>query len=102
MHVFVLQHHVEHSSTLGHDIVGESARHYFKGFMDQEWQITDEVAVESLSFLPCGDKRYLNVNTELKVDAGWATKTTTNFMTMDSADGNLETIYRVSWQQCPA
>ncbi|MDI6097274.1 DUF4360 domain-containing protein [Actinoplanes sp. NEAU-A12] len=77
-------------------------QHYFKGFMDKQWQVTDQVAVESLSFLPCGDKRYLNVNTELKVDAGWAPKTTTNFMTMDSADGNLETIYRVSWQACPA
>lgn len=77
------------------------SRHQFQGFMDREWQITDQVEVESLSFLPCGDKRYLNVNTELKVHAGWSPKTTTSFMTMDSSDGDLATIYRVSWMKCP-
>ena len=76
------------------------SKHRFEGFMDRDWQITDEVAVESLSFLPCGDRRYLNVNTELRVQAGWAPESTTSFITMDSSDGNLETVYRVSWQKC--
>nr|GID84295.1 hypothetical protein Ade03nite_32190 [Actinoplanes derwentensis] len=73
----------------------------FDGFWDDEWQITDKVPLVSTSFLPCGDKRYLNINTELKVFADKAPKGTTSFITMDSADGNLETIYRVSWQKCP-
>ncbi|MEV0903038.1 DUF4360 domain-containing protein [Actinoplanes sp. NPDC049802] len=76
-------------------------RHDFKGFMDEDWQRSDRVEAGSMSYLPCGEKRYLNVNTELKVNAGTSPKGTTSFMTMDSTDGNLETIYRVSWMKCP-
>lgn len=77
------------------------SRHEFQGFMDQDWQISDEVEIQSMSFLPCGEKRYLNVNTELRVMRGWSPPQTTSFITMDSSDGNLETIYRVSWMKCP-
>ena len=75
-------------------------RHEFKGFMAENWQRTDEVEISSMSFLPCGEKRYLNVNTELRVNAGTAKRSTTNFLTMDSSDGNLATIYHVSWMKC--
>ncbi|MEU4420100.1 DUF4360 domain-containing protein [Actinoplanes sp. NPDC024001] len=75
-------------------------RHEFKGFMAENWQRTDKVEISSMSFLPCGEKRYLNVNTELRVNAGTAKKSSTNFLTMDSSDGNLETIYHISWMKC--
>ena len=75
--------------------------HEFSGFMDKDWQISDKVEVQSMSFMPCGEKRYLNVNTELRVMRGWSPPQTTSFITMDSSDGNLETIYRVSWSKCP-
>ncbi|HWS35886.1 MAG TPA: DUF4360 domain-containing protein [Actinoplanes sp.] len=76
------------------------SRTQFDGFMDDEWQVTDKVGIQSMSFLRCGEKRYLNINTELKVAAGKAPKGTTSFITMDSSDGNLETIFRVAWQKC--
>jgi hypothetical protein len=75
-------------------------RHDFKGWMDTEWQHTDRVEVGSMSFLPCGEQRYLNVNTELRVNGGNADRATTSFLTMDSSDGSLETTYHVSWQKC--
>ncbi|MFC7528378.1 DUF4360 domain-containing protein [Actinoplanes sp. GCM10030250] len=75
-------------------------RHDFQGYMAENWQRSDAVELTSTSFLPCGEKRHLNVNTELRVNAGTAKSATTNFLTMDSSDGNLETVYHLSWMEC--
>ncbi|GIE75277.1 hypothetical protein Aph02nite_12270 [Actinoplanes philippinensis] len=77
------------------------SKYQFSGFMDDSWQVTDEIEVEAITWLPCGSSRYLNINTELKVNRGWSNKSTTSFITMDSSDLNLDTIYRVAWKQCP-
>ena len=54
-----------------------------------------------MAYLPCGEERYLNVNTELRVSGGWSnTKKTTSMLTMDSTDGNLDTVYHVAWKKC--
>ncbi|MFI7544743.1 DUF4360 domain-containing protein [Actinoplanes sp. NPDC049599] len=76
-------------------------RHNFRGPVEGNWQRTDTIGISSLSFLPCGEQRYLNVNTELRVSAGWSNKRrTTSFLTMDSTDGNLDTVYHVAWKKC--
>ncbi|GAA3345490.1 DUF4360 domain-containing protein [Amorphoplanes nipponensis] len=76
-------------------------RHNFSGPMDANWQRTDTVGVSSLSFLPCGEERYLNINTELRVNAGWSnSRRTTSLLTMDSTDGHIDTIYHVAWKKC--
>jgi uncharacterized protein DUF4360 len=75
-------------------------RHYFTGPRDGDWQTTDQVGVGSLSFHRCGETRYLNVNTELRVSSGSSPKNTTSFLTMDSTDGNIATIYHVAWKKC--
>lgn len=76
-------------------------RHDFKGPMDDVWQKTDTVGIASLSFLPCGERRYLNINTELRVSGGWSdTKKHLSLISMDSTDANLKTIYRVAWKKC--
>ncbi|GAA0463786.1 hypothetical protein Aca07nite_59970 [Actinoplanes capillaceus] len=77
------------------------SRHQFTGPADGDWQRTDDIGISSVSFLPCGERRYLNVNTELRVNAGWSDKSrTTSFLTMDSTDGNLDTVYHVTWKRC--
>ncbi|MEU4625444.1 DUF4360 domain-containing protein [Actinoplanes sp. NPDC023801] len=77
------------------------SRHNFTGPADGDWQRTDTIGITSVSFLPCGEQRYLNVNTELRVNAGWSDKKkTTSFLTMDSTDGNLDTVYHVAWKKC--
>jgi len=76
-------------------------RHQFTGPVDGDWQRTDTIGISSLSFLPCGEQRYLNVNTELRVNAGWSDRQkTTSFLTMDSTDGDLDTVYHVAWKKC--
>ncbi|WP_030441487.1 DUF4360 domain-containing protein [Actinoplanes subtropicus] len=74
--------------------------HDFTGPADTDWQRTDSVGVSSLSFLPCGEDRYLNVNTELRVNRGWSSRNATSFLTMDSTDGRIDTVYHVAWRKC--
>jgi len=62
------------------------------------WQFTDVTAVAALVFRPCGEDRIVNINTDLIVDAGTSQKT--SFMTMDSTDGSVKTIYHFAWKQC--
>jgi hypothetical protein len=76
-------------------------QHNFKGPMDDNWQRTDKVGVASLSFLPCGERRYLNINTELRVNRGSSdAKKHTSFISMDSTDAAINTVYRVAWKKC--
>jgi hypothetical protein len=94
----------------------ERASYYFQGYSqtltppshaintvgDNDWQFTDQVAVASLTYLPCGAQRNLNVNTELRVAAGTSdVKTTTSFVSMDSTDLSLATVYHFAWKSCP-
>jgi hypothetical protein len=61
------------------------------------------VPVAALVWSPCGVLRNLNINTELRAIAGTSNTTnTTSFITMDSTDGSIKTIYHFSWQRCPA
>jgi hypothetical protein len=76
-------------------------RHAFTGPLDGDWQRSDSVGISSLAFHPCGEERNLNVNTELRVNSGWSnTKKTTSMLTMDSTDGNLDTVYHLAWKKC--
>jgi hypothetical protein len=75
-------------------------QHNFTGPSNSDWERTDAVGIGSLSFLPCGEERYLNVNTELRVNQGWASPKTTSFLTMDSTDGRIDTTYHVAWKKC--
>jgi hypothetical protein len=76
-------------------------RHAFTGPLDGDWQRSDSVGISSLAFRPCGEERNLNVNTELRVNSGWSnTRKTTSMLTMDSTDGNLDTVYHLAWKKC--
>jgi hypothetical protein len=76
--------------------------HPFTGALDDNWQTTDIVDVAALVYAPCGEQRNLNINTELRVALGSSNPgTTTSFMSMDSTDGAINTIYHFAWKQCP-
>ncbi|GLL08776.1 DUF4360 domain-containing protein [Dactylosporangium matsuzakiense] len=78
------------------------ASHPFRGPMDDNWQTKDSVAVTALVFEKCGEERHLNINTELRVNAGSSNKkTTTSFMSMDSTDAAFSTVYQIAWKRCP-
>jgi hypothetical protein len=76
--------------------------HQFKGPYNDNWQASDVTEVAQLVWAPCGEKRNFNINTELRVSAGTSDPTaTTSFMTMDSTDASVSTIYHLAWKECP-
>lgn len=75
--------------------------HSFVGPYSDDWQTTDKTDVAALVYAPCGELRNLNVNTELRVGAGTSDPTeTTSFMSMDSTDASVSTVYHLSWKTC--
>ncbi|MFD7104335.1 DUF4360 domain-containing protein [Streptomyces celluloflavus] len=76
--------------------------HTFTGPADANWQTSDETDVSALVYAPCGEERYFNINTELRVNAGTSDPNTTSYMAMDSTDGSINTTYHFAWKQCPA
>ncbi|NNJ03201.1 DUF4360 domain-containing protein [Streptomyces sp. PKU-MA01144] len=76
--------------------------HPYNGPYDDNWQATDTTEWGQLVWAPCGVKRNFNINTELRVSAGTSDPSKTSFMTMDSTDGEINTIYRLAWKECPA
>ncbi|MET7418916.1 DUF4360 domain-containing protein [Dactylosporangium sp. NPDC005555] len=77
------------------------ATHPFRGPLEDNWQTKDTVGVAALVFQPCGEQRNLNINTELRVNAGRSNpKKTTSFMAMDSTDGSFSTVYNLAWKRC--
>ncbi|MCX4511597.1 MULTISPECIES: DUF4360 domain-containing protein [Streptomyces] len=76
--------------------------HPFAGPYDNNWQATDETEWGQLVWAPCGVKRNFNINTELRIKAGTSSASKTSFITMDSTDGEINTVYRLAWKECPA
>ncbi|MFD8813119.1 DUF4360 domain-containing protein [Streptomyces sp. NPDC059627] len=79
-----------------------AASHPFSGPYDDNWQATDTTDWAQLVWAPCGVQRNFNINTELRVSAGSANPGKVSFMTMDSTDGDISTVYHLAWKQCPA
>ncbi|WP_128983544.1 DUF4360 domain-containing protein [Streptomyces roseicoloratus] len=78
-----------------------SRAHTFRGPYEDNWQATDETDWAQLVWAPCGVQRNFNINTELRVDAGTSNPAHTSYMTMDSTDGDISTVYHLAWKQCP-
>jgi hypothetical protein len=78
-----------------------SISHRFNGAWNDSWQATDKVGIAAMVFRPCGEQRNFNINTEIVVNAGSSSRSATSFMTMDSTDGDFETIYHFAWKTCP-
>ncbi|MFJ6939785.1 DUF4360 domain-containing protein [Streptomyces sp. NPDC101132] len=76
-------------------------QHDFGGPFDDNWQATDETDWAQLVWAPCGVQRNFNINTELRVARGNSAPGATSYMTMDSTDGNISTIYHLAWKECP-
>ena len=75
--------------------------HPFAGPRDDNWQATDTTDWPQLVYAPCGVQRNFNINTELRVTAGTQSPGKVSFMTMDSTDGDISTVYHLAWKECP-
>ncbi|MEU0967025.1 DUF4360 domain-containing protein [Streptomyces sp. NPDC005917] len=78
-----------------------AASHPFRGPYGDNWQATDTTDWAQLVWAPCGVQRNFNINTELRVTAGSANPGKVSFMTMDSTDGDISTVYHLAWKECP-
>ncbi|MER5436215.1 DUF4360 domain-containing protein [Streptomyces sp. NPDC002588] len=76
--------------------------HTFNGALNDNWQATDTTDWANLVYAPCGVQRNFNINTELRVNAGSSSSSKVSFMTMDSTDGDINTVYHMAWKECPA
>ncbi|KOV67867.1 DUF4360 domain-containing protein [Streptomyces sp. MMG1121] len=76
--------------------------HPFNGTYDDNWEATDSTDVAQLVWAPCGVLRNFNINTELRVNAGTQAPDKVSFMTMDSTDGDISTVYHMAWKECPS
>ncbi|MFI6003425.1 DUF4360 domain-containing protein [Streptomyces sp. NPDC051366] len=76
--------------------------HQFNGPYSDNWQASDQTEYQDLVYAPCGEERNLNVNSELRVYSGSSNPQALSFMSMDSTDGSVSTIYHFAWKECPA
>ncbi len=74
--------------------------HPLSGPFDDDWQNTDQTDSASLVWAPCGVDRNFNINTELRVEAGTSDPSKNSFMTMDSTDSSIQTVYHFAWKHC--
>jgi hypothetical protein len=76
------------------------ATHTFTGPLSDNWETVDKPNPADIVYSPCGEKRNLNINTELRVTAGTSNPATTSFMVMDTSRGTLRAKYDLAWKTC--
>ncbi|MDY7090269.1 MAG: DUF4360 domain-containing protein [Actinomycetota bacterium] len=92
-------------------VASQRANYYFQGMsqstyvnhpiaapLDDNWMFSDDVPVAAMVWHPCGERRNLNINTELRVSKG--TSRDASYLAMDSIDGSITTTYHFTWQRC--
>lgn len=73
--------------------------HNLAGPVSGTWHTVDVTDDAELVYAPCGAVRSLNINTELRVDAGSATSTT-SYISMRASEGDVYTLVQFQWKQC--
>jgi hypothetical protein len=68
----------------------------FTGPLNTVWSTKDVAPV--LTYTPCGGSKILNINSELRVNEG--TSTGTSSLSMRTSDGDVDTLFNFSWAQC--
>jgi hypothetical protein len=71
----------------------------FTGPKSEDYLIHDEIPFDSTVWSPCGEYAGLNINSQVRVDAG-SSKTAKGFLTTDSVDGKVVFKAGVQWQPC--
>lgn len=74
--------------------------HPYSGPLFDDWQTTDKTSISSLIYAPCGAKRNLNINTEVRINRGSSDPNLSSFISMDSTDAAINTVYHFAWRKC--
>lgn len=76
----------------------ERADNDWEGPTKRNFTVTHRSEIEKLVWSKCGENTIFNVNTELRVDAKRSRGT--SFMSMDSTDGDAQTLFQFRWKRC--
>ena len=68
----------------------------FSGPYHGYWTTRD--IAPALIYTPCAEQRVLNINTELRVDAGGSSAKSS--MSMRSSEGDVDTLFNFAWTRC--
>ncbi|MFC4055719.1 DUF4360 domain-containing protein [Actinomadura syzygii] len=71
--------------------------HQLRGRYRGGWAFQDRVSPQQTVYKPCGEERNLNINTELRVDAG-SSDAWTSYISTDSTHGSAK--YLFAWKRC--
>ncbi|MFI6078087.1 DUF4360 domain-containing protein [Actinoplanes sp. NPDC051343] len=90
----------------------ERSNYYYQGSSDDNyvdhsiagptagtWHTVDVTDDAELVYAACGAVRSLNINTELRVDPGTATATT-SYISLRASEGDVYTVVQFQWKQC--
>ncbi|TMR02233.1 DUF4360 domain-containing protein [Actinomadura soli] len=73
-----------------------SVTHTIEGPYNRSWRFTDRISRPELVYKPCGESRNLNINTEVRVNAGDSEEP--SFIAVESAYAN--SAYHLAWKRC--
>jgi hypothetical protein len=73
-----------------------STEETFAGPYNGYWGTSDVAPV--LVYTPCSEQKVLNINTELRVDAG--SSSSRSSMSMRTSEGDVDTLFNFSWRRC--
>lgn len=68
----------------------------FTGPLYGSWSTRD--VAPALVYVPCAERRVLNINTELRVNGGSSGQISS--MSMTSSDGDVDTLFNFAWTRC--
>ncbi|PJE98044.1 DUF4360 domain-containing protein [Streptomyces carminius] len=71
----------------------------FDGPYRSSWSSTDSLGSDELVWAPCGQRRNLNINTELRVYSGSSSRDAVSFMAMRSTS-TAGSSFDIVWKQC--
>lgn len=68
----------------------------FYGPVTEEYKFSDNIGISSLVWSKCGEKRLLNVKTQMNLRSRGAY----GLMTTDSIDGSVKQVFGIQWRRC--
>jgi hypothetical protein len=82
----------------GDAVTRQLGYHQLEGRYRGRWEFEDRIGRDQVVYKQCGLERNLNINTEVRVDAGGSGNTRTSYMSVDSTHGNAK--YLFAWRRC--
>jgi hypothetical protein len=73
--------------------------HTFAGPIDGSWQATDVIEPAARIYPPCGQPRNLNINSELRVNAG-TSPDQASWISMSASDAEVHSAFQFEWRKC--